>query len=108
MQEKRFTKNDSGFICANCGEETPPLSYSSRDHCRRCLCSLHVDVNPGDRASDCRGIMAPVGVRTDGKKGFVITHKCRKCGFVRNNKYQKDDNTELLIKLSNPYNVTED
>lgn len=102
-----FTKNDQSFICAGCGREVPPLVYSSRNHCPYCLCSLHVDVNPGDRASDCKGLMVPVGVRIDGKKGYIITHKCKKCGFVRNNKYQKDDDTDLLIKLSNPYNITE-
>ena len=56
METKRFTKNDSGFVCANCGREVPPLGYSSRNHCPYCLCSLHVDVNPGDRAADCGGI----------------------------------------------------
>ena len=55
MQKKRFTKNDSGFVCRNCGAEVPPLSYSSRDHCRVCLCSLHVDIDPGDRANGCGG-----------------------------------------------------
>ncbi|MBO4860880.1 MAG: RNHCP domain-containing protein [Clostridia bacterium] len=107
MENTLFAKKDESFVCANCGRKVPELGYSSRNHCPFCLCSLHVDVNPGDRASGCRGIMDPVGVTVDGKKGFVITHRCRKCGFTRNNKYQKDDDVDLLIKLSNPYNVTE-
>ena len=33
-----------------------------RNHCPNCLSSLHVDEEPGDRASDCGGIMEPVAV----------------------------------------------
>ena len=39
----------------------------------------------------------------DKVKGFVITHKCVVCGSERNNKMQSDDDTSLLIKLTNPY-----
>ena len=107
MENKVFTKNDSGFICGNCGKEVPPLGYSSRNHCPFCLYSRHLDVNPGDRASDCGGLMRPVAVVTHPKKGFVITHKCLDCGAERNNKMQTDDDTSLLIKLTNPYNMEE-
>ena len=65
MEVKRFTKNDGGFICANCGAEVVPLRYTSRNHCPRCLCSLHLDVNPGDRAADCGGIMDPITAEPD-------------------------------------------
>lgn len=105
MEQKLFQKNDSGFICSNCGFEVLPLGYSSRNHCPKCLCSLHLDINPGDRASDCRGIMDPISVETDAKKGYVIIHKCRKCGAVRRNKAAHEakiqpDNISLLIKLT--------
>ena len=99
-QEKRFRKNDSGFRCAACGAEVPPLGYSSRDHCPRCLCSLHLDVNPGDRAADCGGIMDPVRADPDPKRGFIITHRCRKCGALRRNKAADDDDRKLLIALT--------
>ncbi|MGI6715744.1 MAG: RNHCP domain-containing protein [Eubacteriales bacterium] len=105
MENTLFSKNDSSFVCANCGKFVDKLGYSSRNHCPHCLCSLHVDVNPGDRASECGGVMVPVAVTIDSKRGFVITHKCKKCGFVRNNRSQKDDDTDLLIHLSNPYNI---
>ena len=100
MQTKRFTKNDSGFICANCGREVAPLVYTSRNHCPVCLCSLHLDVNPGDRASDCGGVMRPVSAQPDPKKGFIITHKCDKCGKTGRNKSASDDDTTLLIALT--------
>ncbi len=105
MENTLFSKNDSGFVCLNCGKDVPPLGYSSRNHCPYCLCSRHVDVNPGDRASDCGEVMYPVEVRTEAKRGFVITHKCRKCGFIRINGSQKDDDTRLLIEYTNPYNI---
>ena len=100
MEIKRFTKNDSGFVCENCGSDVPPLRYTSRNHCPKCLCSLHLDVFPGDRAAGCGGIMDPVSAEPDPKKGFVITHRCRKCGAVRRNKAAKDDNRDLMIALT--------
>ena len=39
METKRFSKNDSGFICEHCGREVPPLGYTSRNHCPYCLWS---------------------------------------------------------------------
>ena len=96
MDSKRFTKNDSGFICANCGNEVPPLKYTSRNHCPKCLCSLHLDVNPGDRASDCGGVMDPAFAEPDAKRGFIISHKCR----IRRNKAAADDDRDLLIELT--------
>ena len=86
MEDKRFKKNDSGFICANCGKEVLPLGYTSRNHCPFCLFSLHLDINPGDRASDCGGLLEPVRVETDPKKGYIIVYRCEKCGAVVRNK----------------------
>jgi hypothetical protein len=105
METKRFTKNDSGFICQNCNKEVQPLGYTSRNHCPFCLCSLHVDEMPGDRANTCRGIMDAVKVETDPKKGYVILHRCRKCGEIHRNKAAHEakvqpDNIRMLIALT--------
>lgn len=111
MEQKRFTKNDNGFICANCEFEVMPLGKTSRNHCPKCLCSLHVDVLPGDRACDCGGVMRPDSAEPDPKKGYVITHKCSKCGFTGKNKAalndgkgnlpdEQYDNMALLILLT--------
>ncbi len=105
MEEKRFRKNDSGFICANCGKEVKPLGYTSRNHCPFCLFSLHLDINPGDRASGCGGLLEPVKVETDPKKGFIIVSKCRKCGEIKRNKAANEasvqpDDIKKLIKLT--------
>ena len=48
------------FTCKVCGRPVFPQGAGSdhRNHCPNCLASLHVDEEPGDRASDCGGIMA--------------------------------------------------
>ncbi len=105
MEERRFQKNDSGFTCRNCGFEVKPLGVTSRDHCPKCLCSIHIDINPGDRANDCLGLLRPIQVLPDPKKGYIIVYRCEKCGAtVRNKaaypaKIQPDD-INLLIKLT--------
>ena len=105
MDQKRFTKNDDGFICIHCGKEVKPLGYTSRDHCPFCLWSVHIDVNPGDRANDCHGNLVPVKAVTDPKKGFVIIYKCDKCGQIHRNRAAHEakvqpDSINLIIKLT--------
>ncbi len=97
---KMFQKNDSGFICKNCGKQVNPLGYSSRNHCPYCLCSLHVDINPGDRENTCMGLQMPIGIENNNKKGWVIIYKCKKCGQITRCKSAKDDNFEVILKVS--------
>ncbi len=103
---KNFVKNDSGFICAVCGKAVEKLNSTSRDHCNFCLCSLHVDVNPGDRQNDCKGVLVPIEVTQNAKKGYIITYKCSKCGQTHNNKAAEDDNFSTILKVMNKtYNI---
>ena len=97
---RRFTEIDEEFVCENCGKNVPKLGYSCRNHCPFCLHSKHVDKNPGDRQESCHGILVPVSMEINSKKGYVIVFKCKKCGEIRRNKVAKDDNMELLIDLS--------
>lgn len=105
MLTKRFSKNDSGFICINCKKKVEPLGYTSRNHCPYCLFSLHLDIMPGDRQNDCNGVLEPVQTELNPKKGFVIIFKCRKCGAVTKNKAAEDDDRTLLINLTNNSNI---
>ena len=98
--ERQFTKNDESFICLNCGAAVEKLGYTSRDHCPKCLHSLHVDINPGDRANDCGGVLRPVSAYMDSKKGYVLVFKCAKCGQIRKNKAADDDDTDMIIFLT--------
>lgn len=81
LQTKRFRIVNEGFVCARCGKDVPPTSTTTpRNHCPHCLWSIHVDINPGDRANPCEGLMRPIGIYTHTKKGYVILHQCVKCG----------------------------
>lgn len=100
-----FIKNDNSFTCINCGSQVEKLGYTSRDHCNSCLYSLHVDVTPGDRQNNCKGILKPINV-INTKKGMQIEYKCIKCGQVVRNIVAKDDNKEEILKIIKNYALT--
>jgi DNA-directed RNA polymerase subunit RPC12/RpoP len=105
---RRFTVQgtNTAFTCTHCGCQVQPLENGSvRNHCPECLYSLHVDDFPGDRASTCGGILEPVQILQSGKKGWVVLHRCQKCGAERRNKAALDDpnqpdNWDAIIALS--------
>ena len=97
---KIFTELDEDFVCENCGKEVKKLGYSCRNHCNLCLHSKHIDKNPGDRNEECHGILEPIGIETDNKKGYVIIFRCQKCGQVRKNKAAVDNNMQKIIEIS--------
>ena len=94
---KKFQKRVEDFICNHCGQEVQGTGYTN--HCPACLWSKHVDVNPGDRAAKCGGLMPPVGLflRLSNK---VIIHRCSKCSHEKLNEAVPQDNADELIKLS--------
>lgn len=96
---KVFTKNDNGFVCQNCKKMVEPLKVSSRNHCPYCLCSLHVDINPGDRQNNCKGLLIPIQIELNPKKGKVIVFKCNKCGKTVKNKCAPDDNERAILDI---------
>ena len=97
---KKFNMIDENFICENCNTFVNKLNYSARDHCPKCLYSKHVDINPGDRLNNCRGLMKPIGIEKY-KDTYKIIYKCLKCGMLHKNKVASDDNIDLIISLSN-------
>ncbi len=101
-REKRRALISEPFKCRNCkafiGE--PPTGGQQRNHCPMCLYSLHVDdKTPGDRASECRSLMEPIGVFYRRNLEQVVVHRCLGCGFVRYNRIAADDNPILLNEL---------
>jgi DNA-directed RNA polymerase subunit RPC12/RpoP len=100
LDKKKFTMIDEDFICEECGRKVKPLGYTARDHCPYCLFSKHVDINPGDRANECCGILEPIGIASNKKGNYQIIYRCQKCGVVKKNIIAKDDNMDLIIKLS--------
>ena len=98
---KKFTKNDDEFVCVNCGRKVPTLNYTSRDHCPYCLCSIHVDITPGDRQNECRGLLIPIDLEYNQNKGYVLIYKCKKCGMIHKNKTSLDDDKNMIMKVAN-------
>ncbi len=94
-----FTIVDEEFICENCGNKVQKLGYSCRNHCPNCLHSKHVDINPGDREETCHGLLKPVDIEINPKKGYVIVFRCIKCGEIRKNKVAIDDNMDLIYEI---------
>ena len=89
-----FIAREEPFICDNCHKSIEPLGKGTyRNHCSHCLYSKHVDsLGPGDRQSICHGLMKPVGLDQNTKKGFVLIHECVKCGKMARNRAAPDDN----------------
>ena len=93
-----FQRKKENFLCEHCGASVEGNGYTN--HCPKCLYSKHVDINPGDRAEECKGDLEPVGLEISNKKGYVIIFKCKKCGQIRKNKAAEDDNMDIIINLS--------
>lgn len=102
MENKRFTMRDEEFKCIVCDSIVKPLEYTARDHCPNCLCSIHIDINPGDRLETCHGILRPINIEKY-RDTYKIIYKCDKCKSIRKNIMARDDNMDLIIEImSNP------
>ena len=90
------------FTCKYCGRPVVSAGAGSghRNHCPNCLRSLHVDEEPGDRASDCGGIMEPVAVRVRKNGEWAIIHRCSRCGKLSSNRVAADDNPMKLMSIA--------
>ncbi|AIE85127.1 ribosome small subunit-dependent GTPase A [Fimbriimonas ginsengisoli] len=90
------------FACQACGSEIPRGGGGTehRNHCPRCLCSLHLDAVPGDRLACCGGVMEPIAVWVRKGGEWAIVHRCRDCGHLSSNRIAADDNDALLLSLA--------
>lgn len=90
------------FECRVCGRQVIPEGAGSahRNHCPNCLSSLHVDLEPGDRAADCGGIMEPIAVWVRKGGEWAIVHRCRRCGALSSNRTAGDDNPMKLMSIA--------
>ncbi len=94
---KRFERNIEDFVCENCGSNVTGNGYTN--HCPSCLHSKHVDINPGDRQSNCKGMMEPIAVEPT-SKGYTITFRCTQCGATKRNKSAEGDDFEKLLEIA--------
>ncbi len=90
------------FICAHCRQRVSASAPGSahRNHCPRCLWSVHLDNQAGDRAARCGGMMEPVAVSVRKGGEWVLIHRCQECGALRGNRIAGDDNELVLLSLA--------
>lgn len=96
IEDARFTRRTEDFTCVECGAVVVGDGYTN--HCPRCLWSCHVDVYPGDRASDCGGSMRPVGIDQRGGEWRVV-HVCTRCGHRKANRLSEGDDDRVVRDL---------
>ncbi len=92
-----FIRNVENFTCERCGTEVVGSGYTN--HCPKCLWSKHVDVQPGDRAAACGGMMEPAGLEGSSPE-YAIVHVCESCGFSRRNRVQDSDDRNAVLKIA--------
>lgn len=98
----RHSACTESFTCEVCGTLVVPEGAGSRhrNHCPKCLSSIHIDNDPGDRASLCKGIMEPVSVWVRKGGEWAIIHRCRMCGTLSSNRIAADDNPAMLMSIA--------
>ncbi len=97
-------QENTAFRCDRCGADVVANTDGHyRNHCAQCLWSKHVDLKPGDRASDCAGLMEPIGLVDKSGKGWQIVHRCTVCGQRQPNRVvregQSPDDLDALLEL---------
>jgi len=97
---KKFQRHIEDFACEKCGTRIEGDGYTN--HCPKCLWSKHVDVNPGDRAAQCGGMMEPIALE-GANLAYDIVHRCTRCGCKRRNKVQDIDSTDAVVGLSQKF-----
>lgn len=94
MSFKRTVEN---FTCEHCGTSVAGDGYTN--HCPECLWSKHVDVEPGDRAATCGGMMEPIAL--EGSTGqYRIIQRCEKCRIERPIGLAKNDNMKAVLSIA--------
>ncbi len=83
-------RRDEAFVCGHCGADVSQGGARVRDHCPRCLRSLHVDVVPGDRAAECGGLYDPIAFERL-HNDILIRYRCRVCGSLWQGRAHDDD-----------------
>jgi len=97
-----FIKRVEDFNCEHCGAAVVGNGYTN--HCPVCLWGKHVDVDPGDRAATCGGLMEPIALEGSSPH-YVILHRCVRCGRERRNGAAQNDAEAALLALAKRRNT---
>lgn len=92
-----FTRTIEDFVCEHCGSYVKGDGYTN--HCPKCLWSKHVDVNPGDRAATCLGLMEPLRIE-GASPSYRIVHRCVACGYIKRNDIDQSDDPSAVIAVA--------
>jgi rubrerythrin len=96
---RNFKKVTENFICEKCGHNVVGDGYT--DHCPKCLWGKHMDEEvPGDRASNCRGLMEPIESKVYQVIKYKVKYRCVKCGHEFWVREGVGDDRNLLRELS--------
>jgi ribosome biogenesis GTPase len=100
--EAAAASTHDSFTCRHCGWAVASQAAGTqhRNHCPRCLWSLHLDDRPGDRASGCRGEMEPIAIQARPGGEWSVLQRCAGCGVIKANRIAGDDNEWLLLSLA--------
>ncbi|MCL2495614.1 MAG: RNHCP domain-containing protein [Oscillospiraceae bacterium] len=103
MRNHQNTPSEEPFTCKACGAHVSPEDAGTRhrNHCPRCLCSVHLDEDiPGDRAAVCGGVMEPIAVWVRKNGEWALIHRCKRCDALSSNRIAADDNPLLLMSIA--------
>lgn len=102
--ERASTGGTGSFACVHCQARVDPpgpeAGTENRNHCPKCLHSVHLDVVPGDRAAGCGRKMEPVAVWVRRNGEWALIHRCVECGALSSNRVAADDDRFALLSLA--------
>ena len=92
-----FKRTVEDFVCEHCGTSVRGDVYENQWHER--LWSKHRDIEPGDRAASCGGMMEPIAL--EGSTGkYRIIQRCEKCRLERPIGLAKNDNMKAVLSIA--------
>ena len=97
MPPKSFQRTIENFECEHCHAQISGNGYTN--HCTQCPWAKHVDINPGDRAASCGGLMKPTALENENGE-YVITHTCITCQYKKRNKISSNDNFDVVVQVA--------
>lgn len=95
-------RGPAAWRCVHCHADVDAAAPGTehRNHCPHCLWSRHVDIEPGDRASDCLASMEPIAITVRKGGEWVLIHRCNGCGELHSNRTAGDDSPLLLVQIA--------
>ncbi|RBQ18401.1 RNHCP domain protein [Spongiactinospora rosea] len=90
------------FACVRCGLTVTAVGPAGarRNHCPSCLYSQHVIDRVEGGPSECGSRMAPIAIAVLRDGGWMVIHRCTRCGELTSNPICSDDNQLILMRMA--------